>query len=786
MASKLTFEAKMDGLEKVLEILSKTNQELSGLGKTGDQAFESMEKRLKNFHSSLEYLNKQQTGLGGLSKMFDDISAKGYKIVAETRGRILEQYKKEVGDFESVAKKAEEKIDQLQKRIDVIKQKRAEDRTREETADLSFYQKNLDREQQIYLSSAAAKARGQAEIWQQSSFFREGAQKFLGNFGGIGSQIASATNAQAFNAAPFVFGGLASAIRGGLEITAAGGRAVVYDRSIQPVREYLAQRNLEMMTAGAREGDITTAYLRRYGMGIEAQEGDSFATKTQAFAESALSSRGVQGALHGLGGIATAAALPKLAAMIGLTMGPIGLMGLGIVGAGFGLYGALRATPESTEQRLSALRSQYASMDKETYDLLIGQAGRNFTEESQLTRTQQRMFGVSASHENISALLQQGVADLKDLAGFIHELNKFGKTLKYAEAGVFGERFGMTSPIARAEYARSIAAKDELKAMFDAKSLAARAGFYDPNTMQGREVLTQYAAELTSQRGFGATDISQTGAVAARIAAGGGALPAIEAAQAGVAVASTLRNLSQSSGTLSNLLERSALTKLGITNPIVQDFFIKKGLHNQDVKEQLFRIAERSGIKRSDAAKILGDVGAAISGAFGQITGITPGSEAFMQMAMGGGEASTFALTGDVKTSENMFTMGKMATTAIEQAYADMPGGPSAADVEKVQIGKGQADIQSGLRAKEAATIEQQMEIIAKNAGKSVSDTLQQVVVDGFRMAADKIIEAGNKASASQVVPTGSAVSGEKYLKTVTETGTRPFQGVGAAKKFDY
>lgn len=778
MAAKLTFETKMEGVEKLIDLLTKAEQKVNGLGETGDLAFQKMGDSFKQFEESFKFINDTKSSFGGLMSSFSQISNDANKLLQDFQTKAVKSHKDSLKELQGSLKEMRSEIGQAERDLARLEQTKHTKSTEDYLATKQMMTSRLQELQGKFLTGAATEAEQSRLQWAQSRFFG-GAGDYMAARGGILGNIFGATNAQmAANFPGMIQAGAATIgmVRQGIQLSGNIGRAEVYDRSLQPIYQYLAQRQAEQLTGEAAYGDPTSAILRRYGIGVEAKEQGSEATKRAAESDALLSSRGMGGTFGaGIGAVGALA----LGALLAPVTGGTSLLAAGALAttgaAAGGLTGYYTANPITEEQAMSKYRMQYAQLDKETYGLTLNPAMQKFREESQLTKLQQRMFGVGTSHENTSELMRQGIADLKDLAGFINELNKFGKTLKNAEVGVFGERFGMSSSAARSAFARSVAARGETAAMSNAMDLAARAGFYGKETIPGREVLSDYAAQIANQRGFGATDINQTGALAASIAAGGNLPPSV-AAETGVGVANRIKEMQSTTGTFTNVMTRAALTKLGIVNPILQSLLIKQGLDQQDTKEKIFAIAQRHGISRDKAAQILSQAGVTITRAFEKVSGFTPGSDAYEDARLAGMDPTTGLLTGNVKLAEQMYSQGKTMIDAFGTSFQDQPGTniPMALRRQIPETGKGQMDIESGMEAQKAARLEDSIKTIADSAGTTVAQVLQQAVADGFRNMAEQISGAQKKINEQVPIRTEFTEGMLKGIPGVDKTVTGP------------
>jgi hypothetical protein len=752
MNSKLTFEAKIEGGEKLLEVLSKIEAKTKGLGESGGTAFDALNRSLKDFETSLQYLAKQQSGLGGVSKLFDDISTKAYKATSETRMKILDAYKDKSKDLESFIKTNETQIDQLQKKLGEFENRRKDSLTKEDIANQTVWANNLNKLKSQNIAATVDLVKAQNQIWQQSPFFNQNAINFLSKFGGPGAQLGAMTNVAGFGLAGALMASTASALKTGIQLPGAYYGMESYERSLQPANQLLAQRAVQQYTAAAIQGDYTNAILRRAGLGVEAREASSPSGLMADRAESTLSSRGFQATISGLlggasvaGVVGTAALLAKLG-VAGLATVATGGVALPLIAAGVavgGTYGYMSAKPISQQEAYAKRISQLAEKDKQLYDITLGQAGRNLDQESSLHGNLQRMFGIDQTHINTANLMQQKVADMSDLADMRNRLGQYGiREMRDATFGVFSERYGMSSEAAKSQLARTAAAlgggkAGEYFAIESYKDLAARAGFSSQESMPGRQILADYASQLALQQGFGQTSVSYTGAGAANIASAIGAnLPSQVAATTAVDLSNVFRERQTRSGGITNTLLKMALSKMGITSPFVQTALIEQGLNNKDVRNSIKEMVAE-GV---DVDAILDEATQAENQAIGETTGIKEGSEAWEQLKKAKLDPKTWLLTRNKKLAADVF-LGNMTADKAYQEF--MSQKETKIDTTKVQGGISVEDEKSGLRAQISADIEAVMQKLANEQGASVANIIRQATVDGFRNMSDQIASAG-------------------------------------------
>ena len=124
MAAKLTFEAKLQGMDQVLEMLKRAETQMNDLGRVGSYSMEGVSNRMKEFVSSLETITKSQAGMGGLFKSMDELNKKGNEFLGKSYKGIVDGMKAEVKAFEGEVDKIKNKVVEAERELENFKQRR--------------------------------------------------------------------------------------------------------------------------------------------------------------------------------------------------------------------------------------------------------------------------------------------------------------------------------------------------------------------------------------------------------------------------------------------------------------------------------------------------------------------------------------------------------------------------------------------------------------------------------------------------------------------------------------
>jgi hypothetical protein len=746
MAAKLSFEARMDGLEKVLETLKKAEDQLTSVSQAGTQANYVMDRQVKDFSQQMEYLAKTKSSVGGLFKQFTEQTQEASKILSSSHDVILKQFKAEISDYETNIKKLKDSIKDAKGELDSFRSRKNEMRQEDFILGEKTRVQTLNRREVEYAENVAQINRAKQEAYMASPVF-PGMQPMLdrmgmGNMGTYGFLTSAQGIGMMAGAAALPFQGTIMAN----QMMAGYSNARVHDNFMKQYGAVAAQQRVRSMYEGAASGNITQAFLSNAGIGADAvmaSEEQQSALAREQFLQSKTGQAvgGVAGGIGVLGGLLAAGKFGLLgtaaAGVVGGLSLPLILGGLAIGGAGYGAYKYFTTKEKSMEQMQAEKKAELMAATNEVFAPFLDRAGQQFMQEATLTGTAQRSFGIDATRRNTAALMAEGIGSLEELAPMIELMAARGQTLPGARFGVFGNRFGANSDLARREMARQAAAVGGDAVMGDTKSLFATAGFLDPNSFASRGVLSDFASAQLGNRASGATTFADAGAFAASAAGTfAGRFDSFESAQLGVQASQLMQSQNENAESLQGTMMRSALASLGIVDPRIQEVAIRQGLNDPRTRAN---IARASGRSIEEVNKILdsatGVVNAAVNATF---TG------ASMQQAkeFGVDMAAFGASGGDMRFSESAARTEKGFAGLREGFVSAGPGGESSL----VQETESMTDRLSAEQAKVANDINKTLQTVSEKLGTDVTQSLVNAVITGFRSMSDSVIAAGNQA----------------------------------------
>lgn len=724
--NRITFSAQMDGLDKVVDMLNKASQQLSGMGENGSKGIQAMNKAMDDFNSKIKMLQDTRSGLGGVTKAFDELSQKANETVAKSHLASVDTLKNEVKGIEEYIRSARTSVGQAQRDLDELRRKQ------KDMAQDDFLAKEKTLVNQInhgQMSAAMATAqmnRANTMAWMQSPV-HQGAFNFASRYG-MGEYL---TNGSLLQRGPGLLMGAMAAPGQYFDLMDRWGQANIHSRSLVSVNEMLAGRMLHQQQSAAMSGDITAAALSNLGLGVTANElgSDDFnsTVRNRTWRQSVLG-RGLMGAASG--GAMTALGLGLMGTGIGILPGAL-IAGAGmLVGGGIG---ALTSKPSTTATEAARYQAELTERDREAYGLVFGGAGKNFFEESNLTTMQQRMYGIGSSHGNVASLLGQGVASLSDLAPMMALMNARGRMMGNAGFGVFGQRFGASSQLSMSQMARLASIRGEGTTIADMMSGFAGAGMFGSDTIPMRGMLSDYGSGILANRGQGATSFAEaTAGVGAIISSSGGVADLAERTGTSISLAQNFQAQAMNGQSLTGTMMRQALVSLGIVDPRVQSVLIQQGLDNPKTRQSIVRM---SGGKLT-----LDDVNRVLSGASGTISaavGATWTDTAKAQMQIAGVDIEAYG-AGGLSLGEGAsaagLTAGGARTAALTSGVSDFGS--------VVEGGMGFKDQQSAREAQTAAVLERSMKEIAERANQDIIQVISDAVIKGFNSMNTSIAEA--------------------------------------------
>jgi hypothetical protein len=746
MAAKLTFEAKMQGMEQVLEMLKQAESRMNDLGRVGAYSMDGVSNRFKELQTSLETIGKSQTGIGGIFKSFDDLNKKSNEFLGKSYKSIIDAARHEVRQFEGEVDKIKNKVTEAERDLERLRSRRS-----------TMSEQDFQREESSHVRSvAAAHAQQVAAVQQRDEMQREIFQRQ--QIPGVGGAL-NAMGLGQYNTMGSLMRGIPTAMMAPEYIAktmeGVGNLGLQYGYT-REVDAYLAQARLRRAAATqAMSGDPTTFLLQDLGAGVEKQAMDSAWTKTK-MAGSYLSDNPFVRMLAGAGaggrvGFAVGTMVPGIGNVLGAVLGAVG----------GGIYGLTSAGNRSYSQIEAEQRSELRGKDSELYGILTKAAGENFMRESRDLDASQRMYGIESVHNAVmgSARLGQSMDRANPVISMLSaqglDANNYmanGDIGSYITGNTrFGFGQGAQQAMIRSTALNGGTLSDQQMNMLD---VYAGAGLTGRNTIGARSTFGEYAAGLASQRGAG-QDITTVGqGVAAAIGTNSTSFNPVEGVQQGIANFEQQGKMIQQGGSAMDMILVSKLRTLGVTNAVTIDAFIKMDVRNPKTVDA---IAKYTGKSPDEVRAALGEVAKTYSSMFGAVIGKGE-AERFNKAT--GGDLATLLTTG-VKAFDNTTAGGGKFMDSLQASL----GGKGRGDGGKVEVGfETMADKENAARATQQVTVDDQLKKALGDTGKTVTDAITAAVVKGFLDVADEVKRAGDRIVSDQHAATATPFNGPKDM----------------------
>ena len=766
MAAKLTFESKMEGMEKVLDLLRAAEERMNATGRTGSTAFENVDRRLKDFTTSLEHITKAQSGMGGLFKSFDELSKRSNDFLGKSYKGVLDALKYEVKAFESETDKILTKIKTAEKELDSFRSKRSTMSEKEYQEGLSSRQREISMDQ----ARAVAYRNQQFEIEQQvkmASPINNRLYDFASSMG-MGQYT---TWGAAYKYGPYVAGSALTLPRIGAEILQQSGAAQVRQDFTKSMDAYLAQRRLVLDPAmEARQGHVTTSLLRSMGIGIEQNAPGTLGYKALETGQVLMDSPWVQaGAAAGT----TLAGGALLAAATGLPTGGMSIAALlGATGvAGITAFQRARAQQRDREQIRAENLLGYRTKDREAYGLLIDKSGDYLMRENAELEMGQRAYGVEGTHNLVTWLASQGQSmdRANPLLNMMYQqgMNPNGGAANGSIAGFIARsnRFGFSEAMQRAMLRSSALNRTGILSEQDAfLGVAAGAGLTGRADIQARTNLGSMVTSMLAERGAG-QDMGTVGApLSAAIGTNAAGFNKVEGVNQGAMNFEAQTRLIQGGSTGLDMILVSKLRQLGVTNAVAIDTLIKMDLRNRRNQQA---IANYTGQSLETVQKTLGEGADTYKGMFESVLGKDQMDR--LNKATGGDVTTLY--TSGLKAFDNTTAGGGRFLDTLKASLEGRgQGNPSTVEMG-FETGRDKANF--GEAANQIA-VDEEMRRMLESTGKTVTEAISQAVVKGFLDVAEEVRKAGDRISTEQKT-SNTPSSDDRLMRSRKEVG--PYTG---------
>jgi hypothetical protein len=748
MAAKLTFEAKMNGMEQVLDLLKRAEERMNDFGRVGDYALHGVDSRLKEFQQSLETLNKTGGGINGLFNRFDELNRRSNEFLGKSYRGIIDAMKQEVKNFELESDKILNKIKESENALESFKSRRKTMNEQDYQEGISNHQRELNSLRAQGTAIASEKAQLQRELFIKQPI-SEGAHAFaskygLGQYATVGGAIMAGA---AVAGLPYAAG----------QVMSVAGRLGMQELYTKEADAWIAQQRLKRGAAQeAMAGDPTTLMVNKFGGGLENAANDSIWNRMSVTGQYLVQN---PYARFGAGAAALAASVLGAIPSGGLSLLAAG-GGIGMMASSFTAANKPYAQIRAEEQ--AALRAR----DKEAYGVVFGNAAQMQLRENAELGDLQRINtihgahnislnyaanGVSMDRANpiINMMIAQGLnptrRDMRDQAMFANAMFRSG----YDDT-------------TRQQMIRvSALSGSSLTAVNNQMTgVLAGAGLHATDVAANRS-LAGYVSGLMANSGasqdFGSVGASVSGAISANAPG----FNKVEGVQQGITATQTVDNLMNGGSSAMSAMTISKLRELGVTNAFAIDTFMKMGLGNRKTHDAIARYVG-GGMTASKVREALRGV----IGTYSNMVKDTIGGDELKKLnAATKGDVTTL-YTENKKAFENTQAGGATFQQASEGMFKEgagtgdtsMKGFNMLADSGGDKTNKAQADLQ---RQIDAAV----KEAIA-GTGKEVTSAIMDSIVDGFTRTATAVREAGERYNKSAADNKGSS-------PTAPVTGTK-------------
>jgi len=735
MPARLTFEARMQGMDQVLEMLKRAESQMNDLGRVGSYSLGGVSDRMKEFTMSLETITKSQAGMGGLFKSFDELNKKANDFLGKSYKGIVDSMKAEVKSFEGEVDKIKNKVIEAERELENFKSRRG-------SMDEKEYQAGIVSRQQetANVTAQAVAMRNQQYEMQRQVFMQQQMPGLAGPMSAIGlGQYA--TVGSFIRGIPVA----AAALGAGAEMLQGVGAAGLQYGYTRETDAYLAAARLRRQAAQmGQQGDTTLSLLSETGAGIEKKAMDSAWTQAK-LTGTYLSDNPIIRALAGAGaGFLAGSAVPI-----------IGNIGGAIIG---GIGGFTTARNRSYAQIESEQRAELRARDIELYGILGKGGGDNFIRESQDLDMGQRMFGMAAVHQAVNNLAGQGVS-MDRGNPLMQMLIANGMNPNAVSPDVLGAfargapRFGITES-AQSQLIRAAAIGNGSLGGTQAGILQnfATAGLTGADTMPARAALGDFVAGQMANRGAG-QDFGTVGAgVSAAISANAPGFNKTEGVQQGIINSQRADSLISSGSSGLDMVLVSKLRSLGVTNAVAIDSFIKMGVDNPRTQQA---IANYIGKDVGIVKKALADSAVSYSN---MMTSVLGKDEVARFNKATGGDQITLLQSG-LRAFDNTAAGGATFSQSLEAKL----GGATAGSINDVQAGAPtRADIKDQAQAAQQRQIDESLKTVLEGTGKTVTDALTGAIVKGFQQMADEVKSAGDRITEDKTSTRSKPFTGTK------------------------
>ncbi len=734
MAAKLTFEAKMQGMEQVLDLLKRAEERMNDFGRVGSYSIEGVDRRLKEFEQSLEMIGKSQSGLGGVFTKFDQMNRQSSEFLGKSYRGIIDAMKQEVKTFEQEADKVMNKVKETESALETFKSRRNAMSEQDFQQGVARHQTEINtlRGQQASIMSEKTQLQRQVMMAQPVN---EGLHNVASRFG-LG-QYATVGGAAGLLAAAAAGVPLAMRTAGDL------GVQFGYTRDMD---SFIAQARLRRGAASeAMAGDPTTFMLQSGALGNpEEKVMQSLSMRAKVagstMMDNALVRAGVIG-LAGAGGF--------------LLGGPAGALLAG--GTAYGMIGSPLAAGNRTGAQIEAEeRAKIRGRLSEMYGNIFKPGAAMLERESSELTGYQRMYGIDGAHNLSMQFAANGVS--ADRANPFLQM-MLAQGLRPTNYG-FGDQASAIrmmnrasmDPLVQQQIIRQAAISGGTISgnTMSVMGLSNMAGLNAAGDIAGRGMLNNYVAGMMSDYGAGQT-MSMVGApIAAQIAGNAPGFNKVEGVQQGIMNFQAQENLINGGSSALDMMIISKFRQLGVTNPVAISMFMKMGLRNKNTYEAIAKYVG-GGMTAAKVAAVLSETAGSYKNMFEAVLGRDE-MKRFNDAT--GGDAITLLTTGR-RAFNNTQAGAEGFIGGLEKSFTTAEG-----DGTKVNVGaQSFGDLKDKAIAERDTQTDAALREILAGTGQKVTDALTEAIIAGFIKTGEEVRAAGQKLM-EQRESNGAAPSG--------------------------
>lgn len=720
MAAKLTFEAKMQGMEQVLDLLKRAEERMNDFGRVGSYSIDGVDRRLKEFEQTLETISKSQNGLGGVFTKFDAMNRQSSEFLGKAYRGVIDAMKQEVKAFENEADRVMSKVKDVEQTMESFKSRRASMGEQEFQTGYASHQREINSLRGQHAAIISEKSQLQREVMMAQPI-SEGVHNIASRFG-LG-QYATVGGAAGLAATAIASIPLAMRTAGDL------GVQFGYTRDMDA---FIAQARLRRGAAAeAMNGDPTTLMLQSAALGNPEQKVmQSLSMRAKVTGETLMDNALVRAGVIGLAGAGGF-----------LLGGPAGALLAG--GAAYSAIGNPLSAGNRTGAQIEAEeRQKIRSRLSEMYGFAIKPGAAMLEREGVELEGYQRMYGIAGAHNLEANFFRQGIS--ADRANpFLNMMLAQGMR---PTAFGFGDQASAIRLFHRASMGQDVQSAILRQTALNGGTISGNtmstlgmfntAGLNAAGDIASRSMLGSFVAGQMQDYGAGQTMATAGAGVAASVGANAAGFNKVEGVQQGIMNYQTSMGLINGGSSALDMMVIGKFRKLGVTNPITIAAFQKMGLDNPTTWEAIAKYVG-GGMTAKQVAATLKEAADSYKGMFEGVIGKDEMQR--FNKATGGDEMTLLSV--NRRAFNNTQAGGATVSDSMGAIFTPQQG-----DGTKVVYGaESLSDVKDKAAAGRDSQIDATLRDILAGTGQKVTDALTAAIVAGFTKTGEEVREAGRK-----------------------------------------